>query len=109
MRREYRLIYFTPDPFLGGRIPVGAIVRTGDVGITLVASNGHAVQGKDAKFLVRTTLRDNASEGIGPWLNIGPHFTLGETRSVPSGIESAEAWLKGCSTLPVDNRSILSK
>lgn len=96
MRRDYRIIYFTPDPFLGGRIPVGAYVSTG-VDVLVVQSNGHAVKGAEAKLLVRSALRDIAASDQVSHLptSVGPHFTLGEFRTVPAGIEDPCAWLQG--------------
>jgi hypothetical protein len=95
MRREYRIIYFTPDPFLGGRVPVGAYVNTGE-DVIVVKSNGHAVEGADAKFLVRSALRDIAAADVHRLpTSVGPHFTLGEFRNVPSGVGDPSAWLQG--------------
>lgn len=96
MRREYRIIYFTPDPFLGGRVPVGAYVNTG-ADVVVVKSNGHAVEGREAKLLVRSALRDVAASDDVSRLptGVGPHFTLGEFRTVPSGVEDPAAWLLG--------------
>ncbi len=94
-RRDYRIIYFTPDPFLGGRIPVGAYVDTGE-DVIVVKSNGHALKGPEAKLLVRSALRDIAAADVHRLpTGVGPHFSLGEFRSVPSGIEDPAAWLQG--------------
>jgi hypothetical protein len=100
MSREYRIIYFTPDPFLGGRIPVGAYVSTGE-DVIVMKSDCRAVNGPQAKLLVRSALRDIAAAGVHRLpTGVGPHFTLGECRTVPSGVESAEVWLKALLDAP---------
>jgi hypothetical protein len=97
---EYRLIYFSPDPFLGGRIPVAALMRTAQ-GIKAVSADSlpgaQCTGGPHMAFLLRTavqTIDDDARsiDELPP--SLGPHFSLaGDVRSIPAKIAKPDEWL----------------
>jgi hypothetical protein len=95
---EYRVIYFSPDPFLGARIPVAALLRTDD-GVKAVVPKAAIETAADpnATFLLRLGLR-NLSGGrdidiLPP--SLGPHFSLAaHVRDVPAKVDRPDLWLE---------------
>lgn len=99
MTAEYRFVYFSPDPFIGSKIPVAALLRTSH-GVSAVAPskplNPACLGGSDVDFLLRAAFRnlETASDLNQLPFSLGPHFTLASNvRMVPSKIEDATAWL----------------
>lgn len=96
---EYRLVYFSPDPFLGSRVAVAALLRTAH-GVQAVMPSKRldpaSFGGEDAECLVEAALRNlmAAASLDGLPSGLGPHFTLAsELRTIPSEIEEPAAWL----------------
>lgn len=89
-RKSYRLVYFVPDPFLGGRIPIAALVEEeGAVQVVRMPRLpcpdclGGAAAASIVKMslmdLEEVTALDERPEGLGPQVEIG------EAREVPAG------------------------
>lgn len=101
MTGEYRIVYFSPDPFVGGRIAVAALMRTRD-GVRAVSSrslpSAECTGGADVNMLLRTAVRSmEAPLSLGELpTGIGPHFSLApDIRSIPAKIAKPEEWLAG--------------
>lgn len=95
---EYKFVYFSPDPFVGAKIPVAALLRTskGVQAVAAKALNTSCIGGSDVEFLVRAALRnlERATDLDQLPLSVGPHFTLAsDVRTIPAKIEAPSAWL----------------
>ena len=103
---EYKFVYFSPDPFVGSKIPVAALLRTSR-GVQAVAPtvplNAARVGGGDVEFPIRAAMRNlERSTNLEQLpLSLGPHFTLAsDTRTIPSKIEEPDAWLASILSAP---------
>ncbi len=97
---EYRVIHFVPDPFIGTRFAVGALVRDGTTitfekaqhipaapclgGDAVLATLEAILRDMDDASLTFATLPES----------IGPHASLDTTRQVPVGVRYPLAWVR---------------
>lgn len=95
---RYKLIHFVPDPFSGGRVPVGALVEANDrVGVVLA---GH-LPGADclgsykSAALMRMLVRDlNRVDKFELPVCISPHAKLDAEHVIPDQIRDPFAWVQ---------------
>lgn len=98
MSASYRLVHFTPDPFTGARLPLGAVVvaRNGDVRVAKVNHLPLACLGDRALQIAAQRLHARL-DGIGSAEVLppafGPHATLGEVVAVPDGVPDPLGWV----------------
>lgn len=91
MTAQYRIVHFVPQPFLGGRIPVAALVRH-DGFTRLVAADrqpdansvGGVAQAATLRVLLRT-LEGASFDDLPP--TAGPHAVLDEPRGIPDSVD----------------------
>lgn len=99
MNARYRIVHFVPDPFLGTRLPIAALVE--DRGRLHVANvpnlpGPQCLGGVGAWALVQTILADlhEAWAFDRPPECLGPQAVFGEERRVPGGVENARTWVE---------------
>jgi hypothetical protein len=95
---EYRLIHFVPDPFLGGRVPVAAVVQGADGLRVMEAPRLPGVMclgRKSAVVTIRHVLEDLTRVESFDRLpgSVGPQVVLGDAHSIPPGTDDPVAWL----------------
>jgi hypothetical protein len=106
---EYKFVYFSPDPFIGSKVPVAALLRTSE-GVQAVPANtlnAACIGGSDVEFLVRAALRnlERATNLDQLPLSLGPHFTLAsDVRTIPSKVGEPGAWLASVLAPPPASR-----
>lgn len=93
----YWIVYFIPDPFIGGSIPVAAIVHTDKQNHLVVADKQPCVTcvGRGAKSLIEMsfeTILKNIDSGI--YMALGPHFSTSVIRHIPVDTADPVAWVK---------------
>lgn len=98
MRASYRLVHFTPDPFTGARLPLGAVVvgRDGEVRVAKVNDLPLACLGQRGVQIAVQRLHARldgirTAEALPP--AFGPYATLGETVVVPDGVPDPLGWV----------------
>jgi hypothetical protein len=89
---RYRLIHFVPDPFLGGRVPVGAMVQAGGLVTVLPVKHvpGAACLGSPARAAAASMLVDelaSVSAFDSLPVSLGPQAVLDLPREVPAGVD----------------------
>ena len=102
MSARYRIIHFVPDPFLGGRVPIAALVEQSD-GRIHVAKSPHipgpnCLGSRAASSLVQIILDDLSSAATRfdrlP-ISIGPQAILDEKpREIPHGVKDPVHWIE---------------
>jgi len=93
MTATYNTVYFTPDPFVGTRFCVAALLETGGGRVAITADvlpEAACVGGEGARRLLQIHLNKLQAEP----LSLGPHLTISEPRSIPQGVGHPEAWLR---------------
>lgn len=95
----YKIIYFTPDPFLGGGIPIAALATDGERTMLVRKQadvSDSCLGGAEATWLVSSVMEDLESqpriEGLPS--SVGPHFSLGKNIQIPSGLANPLGWLE---------------
>ncbi len=108
MSARFRLVHFVPDPFLGGRIPIAAIVQA-DEGISVLRMQHipgpHCLGGRAAAATVQMVLDDLAQVHDFDSLpkSMGPQAILGNPQQVPVAVTNETAWINSLlSSLRVD-------
>lgn len=100
MSATFRFIYYSQDPFVGARYPIGSIVRQPD-GRLEVARTGHLPTaeclGDHTAALGLRRLADQLDaiqtfDALPPVF--GPYTLLGEERAVPAGVDDAVSWVQ---------------
>lgn len=100
MTAAFRVVHFLPDPLLGGRVPLAAIVRH-DGGLTLARVPhlaGDALLGRaSATAVMHIILDDLARLDSFDALprSVGPQVVLDDPRDVPVGVEDPVEWVRG--------------
>jgi hypothetical protein len=95
---SYRLVHFTPDPFTGARLPLGAVVvdRSGEVRVAKVNHLPLACLG-DRGLQIAVQRLHARLDGIGNAEVLppafGPYATLGEAVIVPDGVPDPLGWV----------------
>ncbi len=96
--KRYKLIYFVPDPFTMGRIPVGALVEDGGRVEPVIAAHlpgADCLGGQKSAALLRMIVRDLSQvTSFELPRSISPHAKLDSEQTLPSQIENACAWVK---------------
>jgi hypothetical protein len=99
MTARFRIVHFSPDPFLGTRIPIAALLDVG--GRVEVHSVPHipgpeCLGGSAAAAAVRMILEDldDVEEFDRLPMSAGPHAVLDEPSDVPRGVNDAQRWLE---------------
>ncbi len=96
--KRYKLIYFVPDPFTMGRIPVGALVEDGGRVESVIASHlpgAECLGGQKSAALLRMIVRDLSQvTSFELPRSISPHARLDSENELPSQIDNACAWVK---------------
>lgn len=97
MNASFRVVYFVPDPFIDGRVPIAAIVTDGAIHRVAYARRIPCAQclgGPSSAALVRMLLRDLPNERPS-WIEdaFGNHVRLGKIGHIPSGVDAVE-WLE---------------
>jgi hypothetical protein len=102
MRARYRVVHFVPDPFLGGRVPIAALVEY-DGGKVAIARATHlpgadCLGGRDVFFTAQLILEDLAHATRFDRLpsSIGPHAFLDQPYEVPRNVKDPLAWINTC-------------
>lgn len=100
MTARARLVHFVPDPFNGGRVPVCALVDTGDLVQVIEAPHlpgPGCVGGREAffqmKHLVETVTRERLFDPQPGFF--GQHAVVGEPISIPVDARDPIAWALG--------------
>lgn len=98
MTAEYRILHFVPDPFVGTRIPVAALVRQGSsLGFAKACfvPGPACVGSRESELLAMTldSLQRVESFDVLPSA-VGPHFVLEQIRAVPGTVEEPVAWVQ---------------
>lgn len=93
---SYRLVHFIPDPFTEGRVPIAALVEA-DGHVSVVKAPmpcACSLGGRSGEALLTMGLQalDHAKRFVELPRSMGPHFTLGDPRDVPAGVD-AVAWV----------------
>lgn len=95
--KRYKLIYFVPDPFNQGRIPVGALVEDNNHARAVVASHlpgAECLGSHKNAALMRMILRDlNLVNKFELPAFISPHVRLDSEHIIPLQIEDPFAWV----------------
>lgn len=98
MTPRYRLVYYTTDPFVGVRLPLGAVVQDGAGAIKATLNPtlpGPECVGPEAAALVRELAQDlqriEAFDRL-PRL-FGPMLSLGAPVTLPEHVRDAVAWV----------------
>lgn len=94
----FRIVHFVPDPFLGGRVPIAALVQS-DGRLTVVRVPhlpGPACLGREsAAAAMRLALEDlerlRSFEHLPA--SMGPQVVLGEVREVPLHVDDPVGWV----------------
>ena len=96
MTAQYRIVHFVPQPFLGAKIPVAALVRHGGATRVVAAdrqldadSVGGVAQAATLRMLLRAL--EGASFDDLP-ATAGPHAVLDEPRAIPDSVDPL-AWV----------------
>jgi len=93
----FRIVHFVPDPFLGGRVPIAAIVQSdGRLTVVRVPHLGPACLGRaSAVAAVRLALDDLERLPSFEHLpsSMGPQVVLGEIREVPLHVDDPVGWV----------------
>lgn len=96
--KRYKLIYFVPDPFTMGRIPVGALVEDGPRVESVIASHlpgAECLGGHKSAALLRMIVRDLAHVTTFELpRSISPHAKLDLEQTLAPQIENPIAWVK---------------
>lgn len=107
MSATFRFIYYSQDPFIGARYPIGSIVRQPD-GRLKVARVDHLPTaeclGDRTAALGLRRLADqldaiHSFDALPPVF--GPYTLLGEERAVPPGVDDAVSWVQRLLARPV--------
>lgn len=95
---RYRLVHFVPDPFVGARVPVAAVLEAD--GRTSVHRLPHLPGPECLGGKERATALHMVLEGLGELASferlpvaLGPQALLDDAREVPRGVD-AQAWLE---------------
>lgn len=99
MSGRFQIVYYVPDPFTEGRVPVAAIVSDhhGVRIATAAALPGPACVGGHAGWTVLQAILDElgAVKRFGELpSSIGPQAVLGPARVVPVGVEDLAVWVR---------------
>lgn len=99
MSARYRLVHFVPDPFLGGRVPVAALVeQDGAVSVArLPHLPGPACLGGQAAWSLVQIVLDDLAETTRfdhPPDCLGPQALFDKVRLVPAGVVDAKNWVE---------------
>ena len=96
MTAQYRIVHFVPQPFLGAKIPVAALVRHGGSTRVVAAdrqldvdSLGGVAQVATLRMLLRA-LEESSFDDLPA--SAGPHAVLDEPRAVPDNVDPL-AWV----------------
>lgn len=97
MTAQYRIVHFVPEPFLGTRIPVAALVRRERTLCVVIAEGrmdadclGSVAHAAALRMLLRT-LGDASFEDLPA--TAGPHALLDEARAVPDDVDPVD-WVR---------------
>ncbi len=99
MNARYRLVHFVPDPFLGGRVPVAALIESGER-VTLRRFSHlpdiGCVGGSRAASVMQMALEDIEADRRFDHLpaGAGPHAVLDSVLEVPADIADPVAWVE---------------
>jgi hypothetical protein len=100
MKARYRLVHFIPDPFLGGRVPIAAIVDRGSGSID-IARIPHipgpaCLGGLATSAVVQIILEDleSATHFDRLPLTVGPQVVFGRPWDIPHGVEDPISWIQ---------------
>lgn len=95
---RYKLIYFVPDPFTMGRIPIGALVDDGARVASVIAAHlpgAECLGGHKSAALLRMIIRDLSEvKSFELPRSISPHAKLDEERVLPSRVEDPGLWVR---------------
>lgn len=98
MTAHFRIIYYSSDPIVGGRVPIGSVVRAGQR-VDFVPA-GHlpsaACLGSTADAVavqMLLALFDQPKHFDSLPGGAGPYAELGESRPVPHGVDNALDWV----------------
>ncbi len=98
MNARYRMVHYVPDPFVGARVPLAALVMVdGAVEVVKVPNiPGPACLGSRSRAAVASMILDDLTMVTGfdrlpP--SIGPHALLDQAYEVPDGVRDVTAWL----------------
>lgn len=99
MTARYRIVHFVPDPFVGSRVPVAALVEQhGTLSVAKVPSlpSPTCLGGRQAWSLVQVMLDDLAEATRFDRLpaGLGPQAHLDAVRRVPDGVVEAKKWVE---------------
>jgi hypothetical protein len=95
---SYRLVHFTPDPFTGARLALGAVVVERDGRVRVAKVNRLPLACLGDRGLQIAVMRLHARlDGIGSLEALpsvfGPYATLGEPVGVPDGVPDPLGWV----------------
>ena len=100
MRAEFRIVHFLIDPFLGGRIPIAALLR--DRENTLRVIRARHIPGAEclggAKYAAALRMVLDCLDGS-PMFDrlpqtVGPFAMVANPMSVPEGVHDPALWLE---------------
>ena len=93
MSARTRIIYFILDPYSDSRAPVAAMLQSG--GHTSVVRAPVPVLSASAQYAVSHALTDIEKHHDFDNLPIGagPHFVMGESRTLPNGVADPSRWV----------------
>jgi hypothetical protein len=100
MSAEFRIVHFLSDPFLGGRIPVAALLRDRDDNVRVIRARH--VPGAEclggAKYAAALRMVLDCLEGSPAFDRlpqaVGPFATVAEPMPVPEGVHDPALWLR---------------
>ena len=93
MSARTRIVYFIIDPYSDARAPVAAMLQSGDH--TSVVRAPVPVLSASAQYAVTHALTDIEKHHDFDALPIGagPHFVMGEPRTLPIGVADPSRWV----------------
>jgi len=98
MNARYRMVHYVPDPFVGARVPLAALVMVdGAVEVVKVPNiPGPSCLGSRSRAAVASMILEDLTMVTGfdrlpP--SIGPHALLDQAYDVPDGVRDVATWL----------------
>lgn len=100
MSATFRFVYYSENPFVGARIPIGSIVREADGRLRVAKVDAlpsvECLGSRSAAVGLRRLIDQldgiHVFDALPPVF--GPYTVLGEERAVPFGVEDAVSWVQ---------------
>jgi hypothetical protein len=93
--KQFAIVYYTPDPFVGERVAIGAFVHDEETFFLPGKPPCVACLGQSGVNLVNLVMRDLSQIKLFELpSSTGPQVSMGYTRQIPESVASAADWVR---------------